>query len=337
MTGCCKVQNHKHEKPIRKPENENRREGWGGSVREVLGTGTLCQRISGRLDFTGWIGIPIASRMRSHFDGLHRALRKGIPRVTAIAVATAITMLLVAEGAEAGAVDVVTLGGKEYRQARVVAVEGMQVVLTHAGGKTQVAWSDLSAETQLRLLKENVTELERAQGDLHKTKDEAKVLQQTTEQYRKNLVALGEDPAAEAKPVTPAASLPPLDKSTLVTSDQIVGHYRADVATADTRYRKKTFRLEGVVERLEKDLFRQTYQAVLKVPGKGMRLICVVKPPEAYTKVYSIRNGERMIGEGERLGKVTLMQAGDKIVFEGRCSGLKDETLHFDVTALAQP
>ena len=275
--------------------------------------------------------------MRPHFDGLHRALHKGIPRVTAVAVATAIRMLLIAECVEARAVDVVTLGGKEYRQARVVEVEGTQVVLAHAGGKTQVAWSDLSAEMQLRLLKESVSELDRAQGDLHKTKDEAKVLQQTTEQYRKNLVALGEDPAADTKPVIPAASLPPLDKSTVVTLDQIVGHYRADLATADARYRKKTFRLEGVVERLDKDLFLRTYQALLKVPGKGMRMICVVKPPEAYTKVYSVRNGERMIGEGERLGKVTLMQAGDKIVFEGRCSGMKDNTIYFDVSALAQP
>lgn len=227
--------------------------------------------------------------------------------------------------------DITTLSGKRFSQARAAAVESGHVLIQHAGGRERIAWTDLSPETQLLLLKQSVEELDKLKGELNVTQKEATTLKKTSEQFRQNLIALGEDPTALNKPITPAAGLPPVDKNTVIAAQDIAAHYHADVGSADARYRKKVFRLEGTVERLDKDMFLRTYEALLKVPGKSVRVLCVIKPPEAYTKVYATRNGERMVAEGERLGKVTLMQAGDKLVFEGKCTGFKDSTVNFDV------
>ncbi len=232
------------------------------------------------------------------------------------------------------AADVTTISGKQFRNVELMAVESDHVLLRHDGGRDRVAWSDLTPSSQLEFLKGKVLELDRLKGELSKTRDETKALQKTTEQYRQNLAALGE-PIPE-KPVPPAASLPALGKGDTVDASELAMHFNQDLATAEARYRKKTFRIEGVVERLEKDLFFRTYRALLRVPGKSVRVVCVIKPPEVYTKVYATRNGERMAAEGERLGKVTLMQAGDRLIFEGRCGGLSDGAVTFDVGRIVQ-
>ncbi len=232
------------------------------------------------------------------------------------------------------AADVTTISGKQFRNVELMAVESDHVLLRHDGGRERVAWSDLTPSSQLEFLRGKVLELDRLKGELSKTRDETKALQKTTEQYRQNLAALGE--TLPEKPVTPAASLPPIAKGDKVDASEMAMHFIQDPATAEARYRKKTFRVEGVVERLEKDLFFSTYRALLRVPGKSVRVVCVIKPPEVYTKVYAARSGERMVAEGERLGKVTLMQAGDKLVFEGRCSGLSDGAVTFAVSQIIQ-
>ncbi len=215
--------------------------------------------------------------------------------------------------------DATTISGKRFRNVDVVAVESDYVILRHDGGRERVPWSDLSPASQLDLLRGKVIELEKLRGELRQTRDESKTLQKTTEQYRQNLAVLGGEATPE-KAVAPAASLPVLQKGDVVDAADLAGHFKQDIGTAEARYRRKTFRLEGIVDRLEKDFFVSTYQALLRVPGKSVRVVCVIKPPEVYNKVYATRSGERMVAEGERLGKVTLMQAGDKLVFEGRCS-----------------
>ncbi len=231
--------------------------------------------------------------------------------------------------------DVSTLSGKLLRNADVVGVESDHVIVRHDGGRERVPWSSFSPTSQLDLLRSKVAELEKLRGELHQTRDESKALQKTTEQYRQNLAALGGEATPE-KPVAPAAGLPALKKGDLVDAADLAAHFKQDLGTAEARYRKQAFRLEGVVDRLDKDLFVSAYHALLRIPGKSVRVVCVIKPPEVYSKVYATRSGERMVAEGERLGKVTLMQAGDKVVFEGRCSGMSDNTVTFVVTRIVQ-
>ena len=242
---------------------------------------------------------------------------------------------LCAAGLPVFAAEITTLSGKRIRNAEVVAVESEHVILRHDAGRDRVSWSDLSPATQLELLKAKVLELEKLKGELSHTRDETKELKKTAEQYRQNLAAIGVESTPE-KPVAPAAGLPALQKTDLVDAADLAGHFKQDVGTADARYRRKVFRLEGVVDRLEKDLFVSTYQALLRIPGKSVRVLCVVRPPEFYKKVYTIRNGERIVAEGERSGKVTLMQSGDKVLFEGRCSGINDNTVTFVVSRIVQ-
>ena len=194
-------------------------------------------------------------------------------------------------------------------------------------------WKELTQESQWSLFSSNFEELQKVRGSVSALQTEAQTLKQRTAELNKSLAA-SEGGTLTEHLVAPASSLPALEKTSIVDAADLATHYSSDAGTADQRYRKRTFKLKGVVERLEKDFFFRTYTALLRVPGKNTQLACVIKPPESFTKVYSTRNGERMVAEGERSGKVTLMQRDDEVLLEGRCTGSKDGVITFQVTQI---
>ncbi len=130
-------------------------------------------------------------------------------------------------------------------------------------------------------------------------------------------------PAPESTPPSPAlATLPPLSAGEMVSAIDLANHYQEDRIGADRRYLKKTFTIQGEIERFEKRAFGRHYSIVMKTGGSNLRVVCEVFPPEPYTATYTANHGTEVVGmNGEQ--KKTLARADSVAVVSGECKGLE--------------
>lgn len=130
-------------------------------------------------------------------------------------------------------------------------------------------------------------------------------------------------------PTRPLAELPPLTKGEVVLASDLLHHYAMDPAAANQRYRKKSLKLKGIITDLDKPLLMSPYRVIFRVPASPLKIICDVRSPEQFKKVYVSPDRERVVGETYS-GRATLAKVGEEIIVQGRCAGLKDGVVAFD-------
>jgi hypothetical protein len=122
----------------------------------------------------------------------------------------------------------------------------------------------------------------------------------------------------------PMVSLPPLQSGDTVDAMDLANYYRADPATADQRYRNRSFLVRGEVARFEKTLFSREYRIILKTADREIKVTCSVFPPETYKAVFTVNDGAEMVGLTPREARVPLAKVGQTVLIGGQCKGLRN-------------
>jgi hypothetical protein len=186
-------------------------------------------------------------------------------------------------------------------------------------------------KSRLEELERKERELDRLQGDLNQTQGQLKQAQTNLTKVEAQNVQLKKEVAEAPKPAPavpvyiapPLTSLPPLGGAEVVDSLDLAGHYKADAAAADARYRKKKFTVRGEIIGFEKPMFQARYQIMLKTAEPDIKVICEVYPPEKYKAVIIVRHGDQIDGMIEET-HFPLAKVRDTIEIKGECRGLKD-------------
>jgi hypothetical protein len=168
-------------------------------------------------------------------------------------------------------------------------------------------------------------ELEKLKGDLSAAKGEtARLKQEKDEAMAKAAAVVAATPneplITHVSP--PLNSLPPLVEGETVDAMDLGNHYRTDAAAADTRYRKKVFKVKGEIVGFDKLLISRNYQVLLRTASEELRVLCAVTPPDKYSAVFTTKDGTQLTGAFPNGARVALTKVGDNAVIEGRCTGL---------------
>ena|ERR1051325_5662798 len=184
------------------------------------------------------------------------------------------------------------------------------------------------------ILKSRLDELQRKEIELEKLKAElATAHGQNTKlkkQHEEDVIKISSAPAAQpaaARLSPPIESLPALSNGEIVDAIDLANHYRTDVATADHRYRKHTFKVRGEITAFEKPPFIRDYRILLKTAGREMRVMCEFYPPEKYQAVLTIRNGSELVAQTSDRNRVPIAKVGDTVIIEGECRGVNDSVV----------
>jgi len=110
---------------------------------------------------------------------------------------------------------------------------------------------------------------------------------------------------------------------------ELVQQFKTDPPAADQRYRRKTFRVRGVIERFEPRLFVRKYDVLLESPDRFVRVVAVFDYPNDYKSIYTTQRGQTLVGKPAENKEVTLMRAGQTLVLQGRCKGAHDTEIVF--------
>lgn len=130
------------------------------------------------------------------------------------------------------------------------------------------------------------------------------------------------------------AQLAPIADGELVNAVDLMNHYRQDPVAADQRYRKRRFKIQGEVLRLERPLLVSHYVILIRMEDARDRFVCEVDQPEQFKTTFTVKNGEEMVGTLPNGARVPLVKLGQTVVLEGRCKGLKDGGIVFEGAAL---
>lgn len=237
--------------------------------------------------------------------------------------------------------DLTTTSGRVLKNATVTNVVGDHLVIKHDGGSASVPVSELPPEIRRRYSAEQLfLELTQANAELAKVKAELAQAHAEIANSKANTQASGTKPAtptsaavsspgpAPVRIVPPLAELPALKPGDVVPVADIVAHYKADPFGADGRYKKKTFRLQGTVERFEEKMFVRNTDIVLETPEKLLRVVCNVPFADEFKAVFSRQSGQKLVGltaGSER----ELLRVGESVIFQGKCAGLQNGAVVF--------
>src|SRR5437867_8244536 len=243
----------------------------------------------------------------------------------------------------AHAEDITTSDGRVFKNASVVKFEVDGVVIKHDGGSKQIAWAELPAPVRQRYQaaarQEKEAEIQRLKQDLARAEAEAAKLNQTEAQPKNELKPSAAAPVTSSDattprgrtpgPAKPAGELPSVKRDEIVDAAELVQQFKTDSAAAEERCQKKTFRVKGVIQRFEAKLFRRQYEVILESPEKFLRVVLRFDYPDDYKSIYTIQNGQKLVGRPAENKEVTLMTVGDAAVFQGKCKGLRDAEIVF--------
>ena len=182
-------------------------------------------------------------------------------------------------------------------------------------------------KSRLQELEDKAAELEKLKGNLAKAKGENIQLRKQHEADAVKITASQAAPPVAIHVSPPLSSLPPLTAGVVVAATDLANHYRADAAAADQRYGKRTFQVQGEVDRFEKPLFTRDYKILLKTADRQTQVICDVFPPEQYGAVFTVNNGSELVGLLAGETRVPIARVGSTVVIEGRCKGLSGSTV----------
>jgi hypothetical protein len=189
------------------------------------------------------------------------------------------------------------------------------------------------SKSRLTELERKAAETDRLAGELEKAREEisrlkGEVAARPKAVYQPVLPPQVEQAIQKLPPTRPMTELPALQKGEIVQVSDLLNHYAADSAAADLRYRKKNFKLRGIVTDVDKPMLVSSYKIYFRIPGNPLKMVCDVRSPEYFQKVY-VKDREQVMGE-TRNGIVKLVAIGQAVTLNGHCAGLKDGAIIFD-------
>src|SRR5262249_34695697 len=113
-------------------------------------------------------------------------------------------------------------------------------------------------------------------------------------------------------------------KTDPVDAMDLATYYRSDHASADQRFHKQSFKIQGEVVAFEKVWILRSYGVLLKTPDRAVQVVCEVQPPDKYKSVFTAKHGSEMVGTQERYEDEPLLRVGDLVTLQGECKGLND-------------
>jgi regulator of replication initiation timing len=189
-------------------------------------------------------------------------------------------------------------------------------------------------EAQLEKLKMELgkahAEREQLVGEQQHLKAEAEQLKQAKTKAEAKAAAVSA--AAKVEPIIPhntppMDSLPAFQKGQVVDAMDLMNHYRANAVMAKQRYERHPIRVEGEIMGFEKPMFVRPYVIRLKTTERAWNVLCRVEAPEVYSAVFTVKSGEQIVGSTSAGARTTLASVGQKIVVEGRCTGLNGQAI----------
>jgi hypothetical protein len=203
----------------------------------------------------------------------------------------------------------------------------LPLLVLFAAGATLTAPLAVRAQDQVTIPKSRLEELEKKEAELEKLKGELN--RAPREAARAGSVA--SQPGTIAVPALPAPyvppamdSLPPLREDETVQALDLAGHYAQSSSAADKRYLKRSFALEGTVERFEKRAFGRYYSIVLDTGASKVKVVCEVYPPQRFSAAFPANRGKEIYGaSGE--SRILIAKAGNKVLVRGECKGLDQD------------
>ena len=192
-----------------------------------------------------------------------------------------------------------------------------------------------AAQTNVSIPKSRLEELEKKEAELEKLRNQLnpqkpiQAAQPLVKTPNASVSAQTPAPAPAAVPVpmpanvSPALStLPALKEGEVVSAIDLANHYQQDRVAADQRYCKRSFAVQGEIERFEKRAFARSYSLIMKTGGSNLKVVCEVYPPEPYTAVYTATHGTEVVGMyGDQ--KKVIARAEAIAIARGECKGLE--------------
>jgi len=240
--------------------------------------------------------------------------------------------------------DLSTLGGAAFKNAQVIRYDADGVVVKHDGGTNHIFWKDLPATArhryQAEARKQKDEEIQKLKQDLARAEAEAARLK--PDDGRPDTGKESKKPG-DSTPLhsagssgRPVAELPPLKPDDIVDVLELVEQFKSDPPGAERRYRKKTFRVQGVIERFESRLFVRKYDVILESQDRFFRVVAAFDYPNDYMAIYSKQGGKTLVGKPAENKEITLMQAGQAVILQGTCRGARDTQIVFTGCAVVR-
>jgi hypothetical protein len=183
-------------------------------------------------------------------------------------------------------------------------------------------------------MRRKTEEVERLRQQLQRAEEDLKRLQSRESKPAEVAPPQAPVPAPAAAPppsvpAPPVPALPPLQPGEVIDAGTLIGHFQADPAQAESRYRKQTFALRGEVLRFNPKLARRAYDVILVSPDPRVELVCSFGYEEPFRSVYTRERGRTLVARLGETSAQTLWRVGQTTVIRGRCAGLKDGVIHF--------
>lgn len=210
-------------------------------------------------------------------------------------------------------------------------------------------------KSRLQELERKESELQKLTGDLGKAQAEEKRLTGEQQQLKEDMeklrtakqvaeaeAAAAASAAAKADAVIqhdtpPMGSLPPLHAGEVVDAMDLMNHYRADAAAAKKRYEANRIRVEGEVMSFGKPMFVRPYIIYLKTTDRAWKVACTVHPPESFSAVFTVKGGDEIVGSTSAGARHTIAKIGQKVLIEGTCKGMREQTITLSGCELHSP
>ena len=257
-----------------------------------------------------------------------------------------VSVIALASLSTAMAEEIVTLDGRTFRGATARRLDEDRLQVDHSEGRTSLFFFEVPEPVRRRLgfdteaaLKRLTLENSRLRGlpllSSGTGTGSSNTLSKATtpaQPLTVPMLAAAARPAVDALqaarwaglvPPDPAAQLPPVTAGQEISVWELVNHYRSDPPASDARYRKRPFRITGVVERMERGIVSRNVRVFLETPDPAVRPVCEWRIDDKIPAFHTRRDGRTLIAEDSR-SKWKLLEAGQTVTFEIQCGGLED-------------
>ena len=245
------------------------------------------------------------------------------------------------ELSSARAEDLRLASGQTLKNIEVTHVGTDHIVVMSTAGTRKIPLSELPEAVRQRYSAEHLfVELTRQKSEFVRVKAELAAANQELAALKKTQTPTGHKEGATPSPtstITTAVSnrvvprldgLPELTPDEVVSAEDLAAQYRLDPVGADRRYRMKTFRVQGRIERFEERLFIRSSDIILDSGERFLRVACNLPYPEDCKAVYCRQDGQKLVGISAK-GERPLLQVGEAVVFRGRCVGVRNSAIVF--------
>ncbi|MGA1237487.1 MAG: OB-fold protein [Limisphaerales bacterium] len=163
-------------------------------------------------------------------------------------------------------------------------------------------------------------------------------LQQELEKTRQNLGELQNTPAPNPEAQAEIQHPPPPEPSleTAIQAHQLAHLFLSSPKEAANRYKGKTFRIQGSVEDFDQKRFVRSFFLLLSTDNPDIDLHCQFSYVNDHRKVYADKRERQLLGESPNGVARVLASKGQLVTIQGKCLGLKGETLEFKDCSVIQ-